>query len=405
MFVRYSKPLGIVLAGAMAVAIAAASYDYLFSPESVSTSELYEEGLESLAKRDFAGVRERIRQLDSQQDDPGYGGLLQANFFLRTGDPGSALRTLGGLDARGPLRLKILEFTGQALYEARQLWDARDVLTTLVNEQPDHVNGHRWLGSAYYDLGAQYEAVFHLEQVARLAPDDYRPHWLMGVIYRDLESYGESVQHLQRAWELKPPAGVQETVAVFLSRSLRAEHKYDVALQYLTQCAETPDVLVERASCEFSLGKSDDAFQSLSRSTVPDDDESGTAWYLLFGEILEGQNKMQEALARYEEGVRRFPFEEDLQYRIAIVLQSMGMKDRAAEEMKVWEQRNALKNHLIELNKVAAKELDNAAVRRQLADVCRQMQRPKHAEMWDAAALACEQRQAGKQPPTTDSPR
>ena len=60
---------------------------------------------------------------------------------------------------------------------------------------------------------------------------------------------------------------------------------------------------------------------------------------------------------------------------------------------------------LIELNKVAASELDNAAVRRELADVCRQMQRPKHAEMWAAAALACEQRQAGKQPLPAESPR
>ncbi|MEI7702381.1 MAG: hypothetical protein WCK86_21495, partial [Planctomycetia bacterium] len=160
MFVRYSKPLGILLAGTLAVAVAAAGYYYRFSPDGVSTSELYEDGLESLARRDFAGVRERIRQLDARQDVPGYGGLLQANFFLRTGDPGSALRSLGGLDARGPLRFKILEFTGQALYEAGQLWDARDVLTTLVNEQPDHVNGHRWLGSAYYDLGAQYEGLF-----------------------------------------------------------------------------------------------------------------------------------------------------------------------------------------------------------------------------------------------------
>jgi tetratricopeptide (TPR) repeat protein len=400
MLVRYRKPLGILLASAV---VAAACY-YLVPAAGASTAELYEEGLESLAVRDFAGVRDRIKQLDARKDDPGYGGLLQAIFFLRTGDQRSALRTLSGLDARGPLRVEILEFTGQALYEAGQLWDARDVLTTLVNEQPDHVNGHRWLGSAYYDLGAQYEAVFHLDQVAKLAPDDYRPHWLMGVIYRDLESYSESVQHLQRAWELQPPAGVREQVAVFLSRSLRAEHKYDVALQYLTQCAESPDVLVERASCEFSLGRSDDAFQSLNRSTVPEDDESGTAWYLLFGEILEGQDKPEEALTRYEEGIRRFPFEEDLQYRIAVVLQSLGRKERAAEEMKAWEQRNALKNRLIELNKVAAKELDNAAVRRELADVCRQMQRPKHAEMWAAAALACEQRQAGKQTATSATP-
>lgn len=402
MSMRFGVPLGIFLTVSLA---AVGWWSYRDFSAGASPSDLYEAGLKSLAERDFAGVRHQLKRLDACEDDPGYGGLLQAIFFLRTGDQRSALRTLGGLDARGPLRVEILEFTGEALYQAGQLWDARDVLTTLVSEQPDHVNGHRWLGSAYYDLGAQSEAVFHLEQVTRLAPEDYRPHWLMGVIYRDLESYSQSVQHLQRAWELNPPTGVRESIVVFLSRSLRAEHKYDVALQYLTQCAESPDVLVERASCEFSLGKSDEAFQSLSRSTVPEDDESGTAWYLLFGEILEGQNKLQEALTRYEEGVRRFPFEEDLQYRIAVVLQSMGMKDRAAEEMKVWEQRNALKNRLIELNKVAASELDNAAVRRELADVCRQMQRPKHAEMWAAAALACEQRQAGKQPLPAESPR
>ncbi|MEN9554737.1 MAG: hypothetical protein RLZZ232_1023 [Planctomycetota bacterium] len=366
-------------------------WGYAF-PAERSAEKIYEDGIAALSIRDFSGVRERIRELDAVDDSNGYGSLLQAVFFLRTGDPAAALRTLNALDAKGPLRASVLEFTGEALYQAGQLWMARDVLTTLVAEQPDHVDGHRWLGSAYYDLGAQYEAVFHLEQVARLAPDDYRPHWLMGVIYRDLESYSDSVIHLQQAWDLKPPDGVRDTVALFLSRSLRAEHKYDVALTYLRQCRETPEVLVELASCEFSLGQSDEAFRTLERCPVPEDDESGTGWYLLIGEILEGQNKPEEALAKYEEGVRRFPFEEDLQYRIAIVLQNLGQAERAKEEMGVWEQRNALKNRLIELNKQAAKELDNAAVRRDLAEVCRQMQRPKHAEMWEAAALACEQR-------------
>lgn len=373
-------------------------WGYAF-PAERSAEKIYEDGIAALKTRDFSRVRERIRELDAVDDSHGYGSLLQAVFFLRTGDPAAALRTLNSLDSKGPLRALVLEFTGEALYQAGQLWMARDVLTTLVTEQPDHVDGHRWLGSAYYDLGAQYEAVFHLEQVARLAPDDYRPHWLMGVIYRDLESYSDSVMHLQQAWDLQPPDGVSDTVALFLSRSLRAEHKYDVALTYLRQCRETPEVLVELASCEFSLGQSEEAFRTLERCPVPEDDESGTAWYLLIGEILEGQNKPEEALAKYEEGVRRFPFEEDLQYRIAIVLQNLGQAERAKEAMGVWEQRNALKNRLIELNKQAAKELDNAAVRRDLAEVCRQMQRPKHAAMWEAAALACEQRRrpaAGK---------
>ncbi|MGV2341886.1 MAG UNVERIFIED_CONTAM: hypothetical protein LVR18_50615 [Planctomycetaceae bacterium] len=91
-------------------------------------------------------------------------------------------------------------------------------------------------------------------------------------------------------------------------------------------------------------------------------------------------------------GAARFPFDEDLQYRLALALQAHGETVKSEAAMAEWNRRNELKKRLVELNQKASEQPDNAAVRRELAEICRQMNRPQLAAMWSAAAAACEQR-------------
>ena len=362
-----------------------------WSLRAAAPRDLFNQGLAAIEQQDFAAVRKVIQQLESTQPKTEFADLLQSVFQLRTNTPRNALRTLLTLDLKGPLRHDILLYSGEALYRAGQLREARNALSMLTQEVPDSVDAHRWLASTWYDLGANLPAIHHLTEVTKLAPDDYRPHWLMGVMYRDFENYPEATKHLTAAWERNPPPDVRDVVGVYLSRSLQADHQYEQALTYLKQCSQTPSVLVETARAEFSLARTDTAEQILQNCPIPDDELAGIDYFLLSGDVLESRGKQTEAAEKYAAGAARFPFDEDLQYRLATTLRAIGQTERAENEMAIWNRKNELKKRLVDLNKIASEQPENAAVRRELAEVCTQMQRPQLAAMWAAAAAACEQ--------------
>jgi tetratricopeptide (TPR) repeat protein len=360
--------------------------------------DLFNQGLAAIDQQDFAAVRNFIQKLESAHPKTEFPDLLQSVFQLRTNAPQNALRTLLTLDLNGPLRHDILLYSGEALYRTGRLREARNALTMLVEEVPDSVDAHRWLASTWYDLGANIPAIHHLTEVTRLAPADYRPHWLMGVMYRDFENYPEAIKHLTAAWERNPPADVRDLIGVYLSRSLQADHQYEQALKFLKQCRQSPAVLVETARAEFSLTRTDSAEKILESCPVPEDELAGIDYFLLSGDVLEARGKQAEAADKYAAGTARFPFDEDLQYRLATTLKAIGQTDRSEAEMAVWKRKNDLKKRLVDLNKIASEQPDNAAVRRELAEVCTQMQRPQLAAMWAAAAEACEQPQPQETP-------
>ncbi|MFM7059541.1 MAG: tetratricopeptide repeat protein [Planctomycetota bacterium] len=367
--------------------------------------ELYQQGLSALERRDYAQVRGIIGALESRRPPTEFADLLQATFQLRSNSHQSALQTLLALNLTGPLRQDILLLSGEAFYRAGQLADARQALSTLLAEAPDCVDAHRWLASTWYDLGANIPAIHHLTEVTRLAPDDYRPHWLMGVMYRDFENFPEAIRHLRAAWDRNPPTEVRDLVGVYLSRSLQADHQYEVALEFLKKCQPGPAVQVETARAEFSLTRVEVAEELLKKTSIPDEEQAGIDYFLLYGEILEARGDLQQAVEKYASGAARFPFDEDLQYRFAIALKAAGDTSGSESAMAEWNRRNELKKRLVELNKTASEQPDNADVRRQLAEICRRMNRPQLAAMWEAAAVACGQRSGGahREDPGADS--
>lgn len=376
-----------------------------FLRPSPSAGQLYTQGLEALELQDYAAVRRSLEALESQSPPTEYARLLQAAFQLRSNSPQNALRTLLSLNLNGPLRQDILLLSGEAFYRAGQLADARQALSLLVAEAPDAVDAHRWLASTWYDLGANIPAIHHLTEVTRLAPEDYRPHWLMGVMYRDFENFPEAIKHLKAAWERNPPHDVRNLVGVYLSRSLQADHQYQAALEILKQCEPTPSVQVETARAEFSLTRPEAAEHLLQNVAIPEEEQSGIDYFLLYGEILEARGAQQQAVDKYAAGAARYPFDEDLQYRLALALKAVGEASRSAAAMAEWNRRNELKKQLVELNKTASEQPDNAAVRWELAEICRRMNRPQLAAMWSAAAAACESQPRrpavdSSQPPT-----
>lgn len=334
-------------------------------------------------------AREVAYALAEQPDQLDASALLRGVCLLRENRITDAMSSLHLLRPEGELRPLILRFQGEGYYRNGQLAEAIWVLQQLVHDNPDDVDGHRWLASACYDLGNQNAAIVHLHEVARLAPTDYRPHWMLGVILRDGEQYTESVKELQTAWSLNPPEPTRSKVAQFLVRGLHAEHRYQDALDFLASLPPDNNLKVLTAVCQFNLSQVADADDTLRGVTEPEDRDLAIEWYKLRAELLDLKQDSPGLIKCLEEATSRFVHDEKLRYRYAMALKAAALDDAAQRELDTWKLLDERKRRLIALNQQATREPDNPEVRLQLAAVCRELGHEELAVMWESAAIAC----------------
>ncbi len=172
MFMK-SNFTGLITAAVLLALGAAATAAFVFrsdSSASLTAEQRYQQTLSELKAGNAEGVGEAIRVLGQTSGFEQHATLLEAVLLLRGNRVESALSTLAGLDQEGPLRHEILLAAGEALNRLQRYGEAELALTVVAREQPDNVDGHRWLGATYYDLGAFDGAIVELNHVVRLAP-------------------------------------------------------------------------------------------------------------------------------------------------------------------------------------------------------------------------------------------
>jgi hypothetical protein len=63
----------------------------------------------------------------------------------------------------------------------------------------------------------------------------------------------------------------------------------------------------DRCGAQFSLTQADVAEQLLSKTSVPDEEQAGIDYFLLYGEILEARGASEEAIEKYGDRSSAFP--------------------------------------------------------------------------------------------------
>jgi predicted Zn-dependent protease len=109
-------------------------------------------------------------------------------------------------------------------------------------------------------------------------------------------------------------------------------------------------------------------------------------------------NELAQAISRLQQAVTQDATDEQAHYQLAQAYLRNGQTQAGNASMAIVEELRADYLNLTNWSKDAITRPWDAEVRRRLAEVCRKLQKPDLARMWEASAKVCEQAKRPQQP-------
>ncbi|RLS50831.1 MAG: hypothetical protein DWH87_01390 [Planctomycetota bacterium] len=353
---------------------------------------------EAVDREDGAAARQAIRSL-RERGLVGLAGVVQARLLVARGFSRPALDLLAALPADATaaddadlLRLVHL-VRGEAAYRLRLYPLAEQELNAVLAATPDSVDAHRLLAAMTYDAGAIPAAIEHLEATARLAPTDPRPKRLLGLIHNDYERYPEAVEHYEESLRRSPEQADRNDVLVEMAGSLVKLHRHREALATLDKLAGGDAADLLRAECLLAIGDRGAARGIVNRILETSPDDLGAL--RLEGSIDLEDGNPQGAVRPLERGVAKHPKDYLVRLKLAQAYAGAGREADADAARAEAERIRALRRTFADLHQEAWARPGDADVRRRLAAMAADLDRPDLEQVWLEAAAAVE---AGRKP-------
>jgi tetratricopeptide (TPR) repeat protein len=361
-------------------------------------------GKDALAKSD----PERVEQIALLLDADGYkdhaallraeASYAQAKPRLDRGDTAGAepllqraVADLRKIRDQGPLRLEAAELSGKCSLFLHAPFEAARAFEFVLSENPDSIDAHRGLEALYYDQGAFLLAIDHAEQVAQLDPEDGRPYRHMGRIFHDLGEHGLAVgcyeKALGRNLHGQSPAIVRKELAESLLTLKRYREALDALRDVEPAAEDVAAIEALRAECLRRMGQTSEMRALLDRSlasfaNAPD-------LLRLRAELCLEDNDPARAVKLLEHAVAADPYDYTIRYQLMLAYQRLEKKADADEQKRHADELLRLSQEESKLTLEAAQHPWDAAVRRQLGEICEKLGKLELAAMWRQAATAC----------------
>ena len=352
---------------------------------------------EAVDREDGAAARQAIRSL-RERGAAGLAGVVQARLLVARGFSRPALDLLAALpadktaaDDADLLRLVHL-VRGEAAYRLRLYPLAEQELNAVLAATPDSVDAHRLLAAMTYDAGVIPAAIEHLEATARLAPTDPRPKRLLGLIHNDYERYPEAVEYYEESLRRSPDQADRNEVLLEMAGSLVKLHRHREALATLDKLAGSAADLL-RAECLLAIGDRGGARGIVNRILETSPDALGAL--RLEGSIDLEDGNPQRAVRPLERGVAKHPRDYLVRLKLAQAYAGAGREADADAARAEAERIRALRREFADLHQEAWAHPGDADVRRRLATMAADLDRPDLEQVWLEAAAAVE---AGRKP-------
>ncbi len=352
---------------------------------------------EAVDREDGAAARQAIRSL-RERGAAGLAGVVQARLLVARGFSRPALDLLAALpadktaaDDADLVRLVHL-VRGEAAYRLRLYPLAEQELNAVLAATPDSVDAHRLLAAMTYDAGAIPAAIEHLEATARLAPTDPRPKRLLGLIHNDYERYPEAVEYYEESLRRSPDQADRNEVLLEMAGSLVKLHRHREALATLDKLAGSAADLL-RAECLLAIGDRGAARGIVNRILETSPDDLGAL--RLEGSIDLEDGNPQGAVRPLERGVAKHPRDYLVRLKLAQAYAGAGREADADAARAEAERIRALRREFADLHQEAWAHPGDADVRRRLATMAADLDRPDLEQVWLEAAAAVE---AGRKP-------
>jgi tetratricopeptide (TPR) repeat protein len=382
-----------LVAGAAALAVGAWRWHAL-RPENC-----YRRGRAPLARGRSLTAGERqtvIRESRRLLAAPGWepqGHLLAGLLFLSDERLEQALGELTHAAGAAATAAEALTAAAECHYLLGRHLPAIEAARAVLERDPDALDARRWLASAYYDLGATVHAARELEIIAAAAPGDPRPHRLLGLIHKDNEQFSEAVDHYRESLRRDPDQSDRPTILLELAESLVKLGRFEEAREVLDKCSRTAQTLTLAAACDESFGQTGDAREQLHAALALD--PQFLAAKLQLGSLLLVAGRAGDAVSILEDAVRGAPYSSQAHFRLSQAYSRQGERDKAAEELRLMRETQAVEREFTDLHEEAARKPDDADVRCRIGALARQLDKPDLARLWFRAALAIQPDHAG----------
>jgi tetratricopeptide (TPR) repeat protein len=361
-------------------------------------------GLEA-ARRGESDRAEQIAAALEAGGSPAHAALVRAEIPFRRArwsldngqrdeavpDLRATLRELRRAEDWGPLAAEAAALGGQALFYLGQLRTAERALLFAVAERPDHADAHRALAALYYDQGALARALEHLEAVTRLDARDGRPARLSGLIHRDMSKPLEAIACYEEALRRELSSSMREEARTELAEILVQAGRFAQANEVLdcldpeAAAKEIPTVL--RAECLAGEERTERLRQVLGPGLRRHPRSSRLL--RLQARLLVEEGRPEKALPLLEQAVESAPRDPAVRFQLGRLYRRLGREADAKEQDRRGEESRTLMVKMTELSHKASKNPWDAALRRQLAEICGKLGNAELEEMWRRSAEAC----------------
>lgn len=312
-------------------------------------------------------------------------GLLAGALRLQAGELDSALDELEFAAVHPDTSVRALVLAGEALYAKDNFHLAERTLRAAVTIDPDCIEAHRWLATAYYDIGLMNEALAHFQRVADLDPSDPRPHRIMGVLRMDHGNPATAADDFEESLRRDPNQVDADQIRLELAQCQERLHRFADAQHTLANCSESAGKLALLASMQHAEGRAEKA-RRLAEAALELAPEQRLA-LLVLGKLAFDDLRFGQAVELLSQAAEAAPKDHDIRYTLAIALRAAGRAGDAKRELEAAEDLRRLRERSEDVFRDALANRYNADLRYELGLLAEEVDMFALAESWFHAAV------------------
>lgn len=345
----------------------------------------YQLALAALRSNDFEQLQYEMAMLDHYPQYGPHFSLLEGAILLKGGQPAEALRILAYTAQHADTAIDGAILAARALYSRGDFRKAEQTWHQVLSQRPRDADTHRCLASAYYDLGMMSHASTHLDEVAKLDPADPRPHRLLGLMHKDFGHHQDAIEAYQESLGRSTKQPDLNDIYWELADCYHQLRDQEQALEVLSKCEATPDVLVLQAACYFSLKDGEQSRRCL-KAALQQDPQNLLGLQLRASLYLDAR-KPEEAAKILAKGVQYHPKDYTMHYQLLQAYQMLGASAEAEAQVPKVRTLNELQTKFQTLHDQVVQKPRDAQVRYELGDICAKLNMMDLAKSWYRAAL------------------
>ncbi len=259
----------------------------------------------------------------------GNNALLSENYIQAETDFTGALQQGTG---------NIVSYLGlsTALQEQGQISNALKIANEALNQYPQSICINRLLGNLYIDVGDKNQAVQQYQTVTSLGSKESSDYKTLGNLYWLLNQSDKAESAYQETASILFGAQTKQYDQYLYGLYLRLgdQQRADPYIKAALDLGSTADTYLIAGSAAARAGSDEEAAQFMTQAIQSDPDAGYLiAAYVALGNLYLGEDKYNEAITTYQQGIRqgfyKMDWGTDSYLRIGNVYDQMGNTDQA----------------------------------------------------------------------------